>query len=122
LLQINGLRAKFVFTKIAGLIISKNVSDSSPIPEKYAKIYKYGELLAKAYCKAIVELEICALSEDKSIINHHASLAGDLLDEMLELVEHFDPENVQSEFKLPVSHPHWLPMADEEENSFIAKK
>lgn len=68
--------------------------------------YDYGGVLAKAYSKALVELQTCAPGTDKSIIKHHCALLGDLLDEMLDLVQNPYEGNLGSEHALPASHPH----------------
>jgi hypothetical protein len=70
-------------------------------------------LLARSYCKALTELQSCASGNEKSIIKHHTSLVGDLMDEMLNLVQYLSQNNIESEFSLPPSHPHWLAMPDE---------
>lgn len=83
------------------------------IPMQHVETYNYGSLLARSYCKALTELQSCALGNDKSIIKHHTSLVGDLMEEMLNLVQYLSQNNIESEFSLPASHPHWLAMPDE---------
>lgn len=65
-------------------------------------------LLAKSYLKALAELREALKGNDLFVIKHHGSLVGDLLDEMLELVQYPDPRDEQlTEYDLPQDHPHW---------------
>lgn len=76
------------------------------IPAELQFAYEYGSVLASAYSKALVELQTCAAGTDKAIIKHHCALLGDLLDEMLDLVQNPYEGNLGSEHALPAAHPH----------------
>lgn len=93
--------------------LAANEVQCAKIPAEHIETYNYGSLLARGYCKALTELQSCASGNDKAIIKHHASLVGDLMDEMLDLVQYLSPDNIESEFSLPPSHPHWLAIPDE---------
>lgn len=83
------------------------------IPAGLAPEYRLGFFLSRAYCKALVELQYCSIDEDCAMIKHHASLLGDLMDEMLDLVQYLSPDNRESEYALPSSHPHSLVLTDQ---------
>lgn len=88
--------------------LASSEEQRAKIPEEHLETYNYGSILARGYCKALTELQSCASGNDQAIIKHHASLIRDLMDEMLDLVQYLSPKNIESEFSLPPSHPHWL--------------
>lgn len=89
------------------LVIDK-MNSQRTISAEHKFSYDYGDLLVKSYCKALVELKLCAMGDDITIIKHHASLLGDLLDEMLDLVQYLQADNPLTEQKLPLNHPHHI--------------
>lgn len=89
------------------IVIDKMNSQRS-ISTEHQFTYDYGDLLIKSYSKALVELKTCATGDDISIIKHHASLLGDLLDEMLDLVQYLHEDNPLTEQALPLNHPHHI--------------
>jgi|GEM_PF-5891557 len=70
--------------------------------------FDFGNMLVKSYSKGLVELNLSAKGDDISIIKHHASLLGDLLDEMLDLVQYLQDDNPLSEQALSLNHPHHI--------------
>lgn len=86
--------------------VCSRIDASREIPAERLFSYEYGGLLTKAFSKALVELQTCAPAEDRAIIKHHCALLGDILDEMLDLVQNPYVGNPESEHSLPTSHPH----------------
>ncbi|MCP9760108.1 hypothetical protein EGI20_12405 [Aquitalea sp. S1-19] len=86
--------------------VCSRIDATHRIPAERQFAYDYGSVLAKAYSKSLVELQTCAPRTDKAIIKHHCALLGDLLDEMLDLVQNPYEGNPGSEHALPTSHPH----------------
>ncbi len=97
-------------------VISKMNSQRS-ISDEDQFTYDYGDLLVNSYSKALVELQLCAKGDDISIIKHHCSLLGDLLDEMLDLVQYLKVDNPPTEEALPLNHPHHISTLDQENSA-----
>ena len=89
-------------------IVIDKMNSQRNISAEHQFTYDYGDLLVKSYSKALVELKLCAMGDDISIIKHHASLLGDLLDEMLDLVQYLQGDNPLTEQALPLNHPHHI--------------
>jgi hypothetical protein len=89
-------------------IIIDKINSQRSISDENQFTYDYGDLIVKSFSKALVELKLCAMDDDISIIKHHASLLGDLLDEMLDLVQYLQDDNPPTELALPVNHPHYI--------------
>ncbi|MCE7990987.1 MAG: hypothetical protein HEP71_03370 [Roseivirga sp.] len=85
-----------------------NGEKSKGIPKDYKPTYKYAKTLSKTYHKALFELKGSIKTTETEVIKHHASIVGDTLDAMLELVQGIHPDNEPTEIFLPKTHPQWL--------------
>ena len=88
--------------------ITSSVRTTNTIAPDRQFTYEFGRLVSSAVVKAFAELEASIKTGDLSITKHHGALLGDLLDDMLDLVQYPYEDHVGSEHSLPDSHPHAL--------------
>ena len=88
--------------------IASSMGTTSAISADRQFTYDFGKLVSAAVVKAFSELDASIKLGDLSITKHHGALLGDLLVDMLDLVQYPYEDHVGSEQTLPASHPHAL--------------